>query len=197
MQNNIYLNILETERSKGIKNGLYDYLTINFTFNTNKIEGSTLTLLDTQSLYEHDMIHTGGHKMGDLLEGKNHFQLFDFMLDTMEKPFTERLIKEFHQLLKKGTSDDARYGIGKYKSIPNIVGEQQVAQPHEVPDRMKELLDDFNSKYEISIMDILDFHGNGRVGRMIMFRQCLSYNITLFLILAERRDSKLIQTINE
>src|SRR5699024_8800580 len=105
-----------------------DYTTVNFTFYTNKIEGSTLTLSDTQSLYEHDMVHTGGHKMDDLIEGRNHFQLFDFMLDTMEEPFTERLIKEYHQLLKKGTSDDAKYGIGKYKNIPNIVGKQEVAQ---------------------------------------------------------------------
>jgi Fic family protein len=194
-----YLSILETEKSNVIKNGLYDYTAVNFTFYTNKIEGSTLTLSDTQSLYEHDMVHTGGHKMDDLIEGRNHFQLFDFMLDTIEEPFSERLIKEYHRLLKKGTSDDERYGIGKYKSIPNIVGNQEVAQPHEVPDRMNELMGDFNNKNEITLLDILDFHynfetihpfqdGNGRVGRMIMFRQCLCHNIAPFIISSERRE---------
>lgn len=195
----IYLSILKEEKNTNRKNGLYDYITVTLAYNTNKIEGSTLTLSDTQSLYEHNMVLTGGHRMDDLIESKNHFELFDFMLDTIDEPLTEQLIKELHQILKKGTSDEKWYGIGRYKKIPNIVGEQVVAQPHEVPELMKQLLDDYNCLIDVKLIDILNFHhrfelihpfqdGNGRVGRIIMFRQCLTHDITPFIVSSERRE---------
>lgn len=194
-----YISILKEEKNTNRKNGLYDYITVTLAYNTNKIEGSTLTLSDIQSLYERDVVVTGGHRMDDLIESKNHFELFDFMLNTIDEPFTERLIKEFHQILKKGTSDEKWYGVGQYKKIPNIIGEQAVAQSHEVPKLMKQLLDDYNCLTDIKLIDILSFHhkfelihpfqdGNGRLGRIIMFRQCLTHDITPFIVSSDRRE---------
>jgi len=196
----IYLNILAYEKEHKAKNGLYDYLMVNLAYNTNRIEGSTLTLSDIESLYAHDHVPTGGHKMDDLIESRNHFELFDFMLETIEEPFNARLIKEYHQLLKKGTTDDQWYGVGQYKSIPNTIGEKQVAQPHEVNELMQKLINDFNKNLAITLSDILTFHyqfemihpfqqdGNGRIGRIIMLRQALFNDITPFMIDARRRD---------
>lgn len=194
-----YLSVIEQERKNQVKNGLYDYVMVTMTYNTSSIEGSTLTLSDTQSLYEHDIVLTGGHKVDDIIESKNHFALFDFMLDTVNEPFTDRLIKEFHQLLKKGTSDEKRYGVGRYKGNPNIVGGQKVAEPHEVPELMERLLEKYNRQGNIELGDILTFHhqfelihpfqdGNGRVGRMIMFRECLKHGVTPFIISSDRRE---------
>lgn len=194
-----YLWILNHERKTQFKNGLYDYLTVTMAYNTNKIEGSTLTLSDTQSLYERNVVPTGGHKVDDIIEGKNHFKLVDFMLDTIEEPLTERLIKEFHQLLKKGTSDVEKYGIGQYKVFPNIVGDTPVAEPHEVPEKMEQLLLSHQSITDVTLEDILTFHhrfesihpfqdGNGRVGRVLMLRECLLHDITPFIISSERRE---------
>lgn len=194
-----YLSILQQERKNHFRNGLYDYVTVMMSYNTNKIEGSTLTLSDTQSLYERNVIPTGGHKLDDIIESKNHFRLIDFMLETIDEPLTERLIKEYHQMLKKGTSDEERYGIGTYKKIPNMVGTQKVAQPYEVPKMMKELLEKYTTLSNVKLEDILAFHyefelihpfqdGNGRVGRIIMFRECLKNNVTPFIISSERRE---------
>ena len=191
-----YLVVLEKERKENIKNGLYEYTLINMSYNTNRMEGSTLSLSDTKDLFERNILYTGGHNVDDIIEGKNHFSLFDFMLDTIEEPLTERLIREYHQLLKMNTSDEANYGIGKYKRIPNIAGEQPTAEPHEVEDLMYHLV----NQYPVNdLMDILSFHlqfelihpfqdGNGRVGRIIMFRQCLVHNLTPFIIPSDKRE---------
>lgn len=193
---NNYLLVLEKERKEKVKNGLYEYTLINISYNTNRMEGSTLTLSDTKDLYERNTLYTGGHKVDDIIEGKNHFDLFNFMLDTIEEPLTERLIREYHQLLKRNTSDEANYGIGKYKEIPNIAGNQPTAEPHEVEDLMYHLVNEHPIN---DLMDILSFHhqfqlihpfqdGNGRVGRIIMFRQCLEHNVTPFIIPADKRE---------
>lgn len=191
-----YLFVLSQERKENIKNGLYEYTIIHMSYNTNRMEGSTLTLSDTQALYEHNSVLTGGHQMDDIMEGKNHFALFNFMLDTIEESLSERLIKEFHQLLKKGTTDEDNYGIGMYKTMPNIAGDQATAEPHEVQERMKKIIEE---KTIGNLKDILSFHhqfelihpfqdGNGRVGRMIMFRQCLVHNFTPFIIPSDKRE---------
>lgn len=167
-------------------------------YDTGRIEGSTLTLSDTQALYERNVVLTGGHNIDDIVESKNHFELVDFMLDTINEPFTERLIKEYHQVLKKGTTDDKRYGVGKYKSIPNIVGQQKAAQPYEVTGFMETLLEGSNQFSSMDLDDILAFHhqfelihpfqdGNGRVGRIIMLCQSLFHNVTPFIISSDRR----------
>ncbi|WP_449355405.1 Fic family protein [Virgibacillus natechei] len=191
------LDILIHEKNTAFRNGLYDYLNVKMAYDTSKIEGSTLTFSDTQELYEKNMISTGGHSLDDLLESKNHFELFDFMLETINEPLTERLIKEYHQILKKGTLDEKRYGIGKYKRIPNIAGDQKVAEPHEVPEKMSMLMEE--QVQEAKNLDhILHFHhefelihpfqdGNGRVGRIIMLRDCLANHIIPFIISSERK----------
>lgn len=194
---NTILDILIQEKNTAFKNGLYDYLNIKMAYDTNKIEGSTLTFSDTQELYEKNVIPTGGHSFDDLLESKNHFELFDFMLETINEPLTERLIKEYHQVLKKGMLDEKRYGIGKYKSIPNIAGDQKVAEPHEVAELMSVLLKK-NDQEEKTLDHLLGFHhefeliypfqdGNGRVGRIIMLRGCLAHDITPFVISSDRK----------
>lgn len=191
-----FLIVLEKERKDKIKNGLYEYTLINMSYNTNRMEGSTLSLSDTKSLFERNTLFTGGHNVDDILEGKNHFDLFNFMLDTIKVPLTERLIQEYHHLLKKNTSDEANYSVGKYKGIPNISGDQPTAEPHEVEGLMYRLV---NNHPINNLMDILAFHhqfelihpfqdGNGRVGRMIMFRQCLEHNFTPFIIPSDQRD---------
>lgn len=190
-----YLDIIQLEKEKGFRNGLYDYVNVKMSYDTNRMEGSTLTFTDTQALYEKNVVPTGGHSFDALIEGKNHFELLDFMLMTINEPLTERLIKEFHQILKKGTLDEERYGIGRYKGIPNIAGEQKVAEPHEVPELMRALLE----SYDKMLDDVLRFHhefelihpfqdGNGRVGRLIMLRQCLKHNITPFIISSDRKE---------
>lgn len=194
-----YLEILTKERNTAFKNGLYDYIAVSMSYNTNKIEGSTLTFTDTKSLYEKDIVFTGGHKTDDVIEGRNHFKLLEFMFETIEEPLSERLIKEYHQLLKSGTSDVEKYGIGQYKVFPNIVGDTPVAEPHEVPEKMQRLINSYQNLHDVILEDILSFHyhfetihpfqdGNGRVGRVIMLRECLRHNITPFIISAERRE---------
>ncbi|GEN30181.1 Fic family protein [Cerasibacillus quisquiliarum] len=194
--NSNYLFVLEKERKENIKNGLYEYTVINMSYNTNRMEGSTLSLSDTKDLFEKNTIFSGGHNVDDIIEGKNHFRLFDFMLDTIKEPLTERLIKEYHQILKRNTSDEVRYGSGRYKGIPNIAGDQPTVEPHEVEGLMRDLVENHSIN---NLMDILSFHhqfelihpfqdGNGRVGRMIMFRQCLEYGITPFIIPSDRRE---------
>lgn len=179
--------MINQERKSHFKNGLYDYVTVTMSYNTNKIEGSTLTLSDTQSLYERNVVPTGGHKIDDIIESKNHFELVNFMLETIDESLTERLVKEFHQLLKKGTSDAER----------NIAGDQKVAEPHEVPEKMERLVEDYRSLQTVDLEDILTFHhqfelihpfqdGNGRVGRIIMLRECLRNDVIPFIISSER-----------
>ncbi|MEI3612256.1 Fic family protein [Pseudogracilibacillus sp. SO30301A] len=191
-----YLLVLDKERKEKIKNGLYEYTLINMSYNTNRMEGSTLSLSDTKDLFERNTLYTGGHNVDDIIEGKNHFDLFNFMLDTIKEPLTERLIREYHQLLKRNTLDVANYGVEKYKGIPNIVGDQPTAEPHEVEDLMYRLVNEHPIN---DLMDILSFHhqfelihpfqdGNGRVGRIIMFRQCLERDVTPFIIPSDKRE---------
>ncbi|MBP1970362.1 Fic family protein [Virgibacillus natechei] len=193
-----YLDIIQLEKEKGFRNGLYDYINVKMSYDTNRMEGSTLTFTDTQALYEKNIVPTGGHSFDDLLEGKNHFELMDFMLTTIDESLTERLIKEFHQILKKGTLDEERYGIGRYKGIPNMAGEQKVAEPHAVPELMRNLLESYDKK-DATLDDVLRFHhefelihpfqdGNGRVGRLIMLRECLKHDITPFIISSDRKE---------
>lgn len=190
---------MEQERKNNFRNGLYDYVIITMSYDTNKIEGSTLTFSDTRSLYEQDVIPTGGHKADDIIESKNHFELFNYTLDTINEPLSERLIKEFHQLLKRGTSDEAKYGVGRYKIFPNIAGSQKVSEPHEVAELIEKLLVNYSLCHTIKLADILSFHhqfelihpfqdGNGRIGRIIMLRECLKHEVTPFIISSERRE---------
>ena len=130
-----------------------------------------------------------------MIETANHFRLVSLIIDNAKSILTEEFIKELHLILKNGTSDSRKewFAVGDYKKLPNEVGGMNTALPKEVSDKMKELLNEYNAKEEISIDDVLDFHvkfekihpfqdGNGRVGRLIMFKECLKYNIVPFII---------------
>ena len=133
--------------------------------------------------------------MDDVIETANHFRLVSLIIDNAKSVLTEEFIKKLHLLLKNGTSDSRKdwFAVGDYKKLPNEVGGMNTTLPEEVPEKMKELLDEYNAKEEKSLDDVLDFHvkfekihpfqdGNGRVGRLIMFKECLKYNIIPFII---------------
>ena len=193
--------LIEQKKSK-FKGNIYHYSQVNFSYNSNKIEGSRLTSDQTEAIFDtssfipksDDLI-----KLDDLIESKNHFKLFDYMLDNVDKLLTKDTIIEMNKILKRNTSDEdnPRYNVGGFKVIPNIIGVVDVintTDPKNVEKEIDELLNEYNSKTNITLEDIIDFHyrfelihpfgdGNGRVGRMIMFKECLRNNIMPFIVL--------------
>lgn len=173
-----------------IKNSVYDALKIEYLYHSNKLEGSTFSIQQLNILLEENLV-TGEHSVDDVQETINSLALFDFVVDTLKEPLTTRLIREYHSILKKNTSDE-KYGfVGVYKKIPNQLRsvDMKLAQPYEVPELMEELL---KRKIE-SLFDMADFHqkfekihpfqdGNGRIGRFIMLRQCIENSIDLVAI---------------
>ena len=167
------------------------------TYNSNHIEGSRLTHDQTRYIFETNTIGMGNEVLNvdDVIETVNHFRCIDMIIDNAQAALTEKLIKELHLLLKNGTSDSRKdwFATGDYKRLPNEVGGIATALPEEVAGKMKALLAEYNAKKEKSLEDILAFHvrferihpfqdGNGRVGRLIMFKECLRYNIVPFII---------------
>lgn len=180
---------------KSIPNSGYELIKVEFLFHSNKLEGSTFTK-ENLEMYLNENIIEGSHKVDDVLETINSTKLFDFVIDTLGEPLSERLILEFHQMLKQKTIDQERGFVGRYKKIPNMIlglGQNlDVAQPHEVPDKMESLLKSWESE-TVSIDTILKFHaefekihpfqdGNGRIGRFIMLKQCIENDIDLIAI---------------
>ncbi len=198
MKKNILLEMLKEEKEMGLKGGIYHTTQIKFAYNTNHIEGSRLSEEQTRYIYETNTIAPEGEEatsIDDIMETVNHFQCFDYMLDHVEEPLSEEMIKKFHSILKSNTSDSRKtwFNVGEYKSRPNVVGERKTAPPSKVKEQMVALLDSYNNKQDISINDIITFHhdfevihpfqdGNGRVGRLIMFKECLKNNIMPFII---------------
>ena len=191
------LEILQEEKSSGYSGGIYHKTQIELTYNSNHIEGSSLTHEQTRYIFETNTIgvETGNLNVDDVIETANHFRLVSLIIDNAKSMLTEEFIKELHLMLKNGTSDSRKdlFAVGDYKKLPNEVGGMNTTTPEAVSDRMKELLNEYNTKEEISFDDVLDFHvkfekihpfqdGNGRVGRMIMFKECLKYNIVPFII---------------
>lgn len=192
------LNLLLEEKNMGLKGGLYHKSQINLAYNSNRIEGSRLTEEQTRYIYETNTIVNEENeplKVDDILETINHFRCFDFMLDHADEELTEELIKEFHKLIKNNTSDEKkdRFRVGDYKLHPNEVGGMQTTLPEEVAREMEKLLAEYLEKSEVTFEDIVDFHqlfesihpfqdGNGRVGRIIMFKECLKHDILPFII---------------
>ena len=187
------------QKSMNLSGNLYHKTQIEFAYNTNHMEGSTITPDETASIYDTGTILTSSDKvivLKDATETKNHFTLFKYMLDTIEDPLTEDMIKKFHFILKDGTLTDSEkewFNIGEYKKKKNFVGDITTSLPKDVAKDMKKLLDSYNKLTEKKLEDIIDFHvkfekihpfqdGNGRVGRMIMFRECLYNNIMPFYI---------------
>ena len=193
---NELLNILKEEKDMRLKGGIYHKTQIALTYNSNHIEGSTLTEEQTRLIFETNTIgETKGIKVDDIVETNNHFKCFDLVIDNAKKPLTEKFIKELHFTLKVGTSDSLKswFNVGGYKSRPNEVGGNETCQPENVAKEMKQLLTTYNSLKDKTIEDIIEFHyhfenihpfqdGNGRIGRLIMFKECLTNNIVPFII---------------
>ena len=191
------LDILREQKASKYSGGIYHKTQIDLTYNSNHIEGSRLTHDQTRYIFETNTIGIENEVLDvdDIIETVNHFRCIDMIIDNAKASLTEKFIKELHLLLKNGTSDSRKewFAVGDYKKMPNEVGGMDTALPEEVADKMKALLTEYNSNEEKSFEDILDFHvkferihpfqdGNGRVGRLIMFKECLKYNIVPFII---------------
>ena len=191
------LDILRDEKVNRYSGGIYHRTQIDLTYNSNHIEGSRLTHDQTRYIFETNTIGMENDvvNVDDVIETVNHFHCIDSIIDHAYAVLTEKWIKEMHLILKSGTSDSRKewFAVGDYKQVPNEVGGMDTALPEEVADRMKMLLEEYNNKEEKTLEDILDFHvkferihpfqdGNGRVGRLIMFKECLKYNIVPFII---------------
>lgn len=191
------LDILTAEKNAKISGGIYHQIQVDMTYNSNHIEGSRLTHDQTRYIFETNTIglDNGAVNVDDIIETANHFRCIDMVIDSTKKPITETLIKELHRILKNGTSDSRKdwFAVGDYKRLPNTVGGKETTSPELVGARLKELINEYNSKKNKTLDDLLNFHyqfemihpfqdGNGRVGRLILFKECLKYNITPFII---------------
>ena len=192
------------QKNDRFEGNIYYYSQVNFSYNSNKIEGSRLTSDQTEAIFDtssfipksNDLI-----ELDDLIEVKNHFRLFDYMLDNVDKKLTKEIIIEMNKILKRNTSDEdnPRYNVGGFKVVPNIIGVVNIIDttaPEEVEEAIETLLNEYNSKSNVTLENIIDFHykfekihpfgdGNGRVGRIIMFKECLKNNIMPFIVLDE------------
>ena len=191
------LDILQEQKVSKYSGGIYHKTQIDLTYNSNHIEGSRLTHDQTRYIFETNTIGVEKEVLNvdDVIETANHFRCIDMIIGHAKAALTEKFIKELHLILKSGTSDSRkdRFAVGDYKTMPNKVGGMATALPEEAADKMKALLTEYNAKEEKTFEDILDFHvkferihpfqnGNGRVGRLIMFKECLKYNIVPFII---------------
>lgn len=193
------LETLQEEKSSNLKGGIYHKTQVRLTYNTNRIEGSKLSEEQTRYIYETNTLFTekgeNTANIDDIIETVNHFQCFDYMLKIAKEPLSEEHIKEFHKILKINTSDSKKewFNVGEYKLKPNVVGGIETSKPNEVEKDISQLLKNYNQKNNLEIFDIIDFHyefeaihpfqdGNGRVGRLIMFKECLKNNIVPFII---------------
>ncbi len=191
------LGILQEQKASKYSGGIYHKTQIDLTYNSNHMEGSRLTYDQTRYIFETNTIGVGSEVLNvdDVIETVNHFRCVDMVIDHARAALTEKFIKELHLTLKSGTSDSRKdwFAVGDYKKLPNEVGGRDTALPEEVAGKMKALLAAYNTKKEKTLEDILDFHvkferihpfqdGNGRVGRLIMFKECLKYKIVPFII---------------
>ena len=191
------LDILLDEKANKYSGGIYHKTQIDLTYNSNHMEGSRLTHDQTRYIFETNTIGIEKEviNVDDVIETANHFRCIDMIIDYAKATLTENFIKKLHLVLKNGTSDSRKdwFVVGDYKKMPNEVGGMETALPEEVADRMKKLLSEYNNQEEKTLEDILNFHvklecihpfqdGNGRVGRLIMFKECLKYNIVPFII---------------
>ena len=191
------LDILRDEKASKYSGGIYHKTQIDLTYNSNHIEGSRLTHDQTRYIFETNTIGVENEVLNvdDVIETANHFCCIDLIIDNAKAALSEKFIKELHLILKNGTSDARKewFAVGDYKKMPNEVGGMDTALPEDVAHQMKMLLAEYNSKEEKTLEDILEFHvrferihpfqdGNGRVGRLIMFKECLRYNIVPFIL---------------
>ena len=198
-ENNL-LAFLKREKDSSLKGGIYHKIQIDLTYNSNHIEGSRLSHDQTRFIFETKTlgITDDAVKVDDIIETVNHFRCIDLAIEGANTKLSESFIKQLHYILKTGTTDAMKswFKVGDYKMIENEVGGSETVKPEDIATEMKALLADYNSKSEITFDDILDFHvcfesihpfqdGNGRVGRLIMFKECLKHNIVPFIITEE------------
>ncbi|MBR4489843.1 Fic family protein [bacterium] len=200
VSDNVLLQTLRDEKSIRMSGGLYHELQIRMTYNSNHIEGSKLSEDQTRMIFETNTLDAeAGVSVDDIIETVNHFRAIDYVIDVAEEPLTEGIIKELHRILKQSTKDAslAWFAVGDYKKRPNVVGGRETARPKDVTARMRALLSEYESLDTVSIDDVIRFHyafershpfqdGNGRVGRLIAFKECLRFGIVPFII----EDSK-------
>lgn len=191
------LDVLRIEKASGTKGGIYHKVQIELTYNSNHMEGSRLTHDQTRYIYETNTIgvEAGTINVDDIVETANHFRCIDLVIDSAGQMLSEPFIKTLHRTLKSGTSDSRKdwFAVGEYKKIPNEVGGRDTTAPEEVPTEMKQLLASYNRKPDKTLEDLIAFHvafesihpfqdGNGRVGRLILFKECLKNGIVPFII---------------
>ncbi len=191
------LYILKLEKESKIKGGIYHKVQIELTYNSNHIEGSCLTHDQTRYIYETNTIGLTNEviNVDDIVETANHFRCIDLIIDKANLNITENLIKQLHFILKNGTTDSRKnwFVVGDYKKLPNEVGGRVTTSPEKVEDEVKSLIEWYNNIKNKTLKDIIEFHyrfecihpfqdGNGRVGRLLMFKECLKYNIVPFII---------------
>ena len=194
---NVLLDQLKEQKSMRLKGGIYHRTQIDLTYNSNRIEGSKLTHEQTRFIFETNTIGADKEIMNvdDIIETTNHFRCIDLIIDKAKFKLTEAFIKQLHLLLKSGTSDSGKdwFNVGEYKKLPNEVGGNETTHPKKVADVMKKLLASYHNIRQKTLEDIIAFHqkfeaihpfqdGNGRVGRLIMFKECLANNIVPFII---------------
>lgn len=195
---NRLLNLFREEKGMKLKGGLYHQTQIKLAYNSNRIEGSKLSEDQTRYIYETNTIATENEEtasIDDIIETINHFQCFDYMLDIADQRLSEDSIKEFHKILKNNTSDSRKewFNVGDYKKKPNMIGDQKTVSPSKVKGEMAKLLINYNQISNVTFEDIIEFHynfesihpfqdGNGRVGRIIIFKECLKNELAPFII---------------
>ena len=194
------LDVLKREKNSKLSGGIYHKIQVDLTNNSNHIEGSRLTHDQTRYIFETNTIGITQQSVNvdDVVETANHFKCIDIMIDEANYLLTEKLMKQLHGILKSGTSDSRKdwFVVGDYKRLPNEVGGRETTKPEHVADEIKDLLNKYNKNQEKTLEEILEFHvkfeqihpfqdGNGRIGRLIMFKECLRNNIVPFIITEE------------
>ncbi len=191
------LQILREQKVSGLKGGIYHKVQVDLTYNSNHMEGSRLTHDQTRYIFETNTIGFENEPVNvdDVIETVNHFRCIDMVIDKAECALSEKFIKELHSVLKNGTADSRKdwFAVGEYKKLPNEVGGNDTTLPEQVADEMRKLLADYHAIPHKSFEDIVAFHvaferihpfqdGNGRVGRLILFKECLKHNVVPFII---------------
>ena len=191
------LSVLQREKQSRLPGGIYHRVQIDLTYNSNHIEGSRLSREQTRFIFETNTIgiEKQAVNVDDVVETANHFRCIDMVIDDANRALSQAMMKRLHEILKSGTSDSRQdwFAVGEYKKLPNEVGGQETAAPEDVEIRMRALLNAYNAKTRKTLRDLLDFHvqfesihpfqdGNGRVGRLILFKECLKNDIVPFII---------------
>lgn len=195
------LEALREQKEAGMKGGIYHKTQIDLTYNSNHIEGSRLTHEQTRFIFETNTVGLSGNEtvnVDDIVEAVNHFRCIDLIIDKADEPLSEELVKALHGILKSGTSDSRKswFAVGDYKRLPNEVGGERTCEPERVRESLARQIDAYNAREQHTLHDILDFHvrfekihpfqdGNGRVGRLIMFKECLHHGVVPFIITDE------------